>query len=273
MIKHDYLHQFEENGLFRVDGLLTNTEVETLRILVDELMTGKKSLAGMFFQRDPNSSDYQDVTFDQTVFSGPSLNYRKIKDLEYIPEFLAAVQNKQIKSISNLLIGEEVSAMRTMVVNKPSRSKTPLPWHQDISASWPMSMPPILTVWIALDEVDEENGCVEWLSGSHKLGEIDGGHLTSESSMTDLLSKHEVIKGVLKPGDAIVFDNGVIHRSNPNLSGRRRRGLTICLMHAETFNTKTNTFYPKIFGLDALTPQEVSTLAHVPLNRPIDYGE
>jgi hypothetical protein len=44
-------------------------------------------------------------------------------------------------------------------------------------------------------------------------------------------------------------------------------------MHAETFNTKTNTFYPKIFGLGALTPKEVSALSHVPLNRPVDYGE
>ena len=273
MMKNHYLSQFDENGLFKVEGLLSKTEVKTLRILVDDLMTGKRSLAGMFFQLDPNSADYKDVNFDQTVFSGPSLNYRKIKDLEYIPEFLAAIQNEQIKSISNSLIGEEVSTMRTMIVNKPSQSKTPLPWHQDISASWPMSMRPILTIWIALDEVDEENGCVEWLSGSHKLGEIDGGHLTSDSSLADLLSKHEVLKGILKPGDAIVFDNGVIHRSSPNLSGRRRRGLTICLMHAETFNTKTNTFYPKIFGLDALTPEKVSTLARVPLNRPIDYGE
>lgn len=69
-------------------------------------------------------------------------------------------------------------------------------------------MRPILTIWIALDEAD---GCIECLSGSHKLGEIDGGHLTSESSLSDLLSKHPVINGIKKPGDAIVFDNSVVH--------------------------------------------------------------
>ena len=273
MLNGHYLRQFEEKGLFKVEGLLSASEIQSLALLVDDLMMGKRSMAGMFFQLDPNSPDYGNVSFDQTVFSGPSLNYRKIKDLEYLPEFLAAIQNQTIKSIANSLVGDEVSTMRTMVVNKPSQSKTPLPWHQDISASWPMSMRPTLTIWIALDEVDEENGCVEWLSGSHNLGEIDGGHLTSESSLSDLLSKHPVVKGILKPGDAIVFDNAVIHRSSPNFSGRRRRGLTVCLMHAQTLNTKTNTYYPKLFGLDALTPEQVSSLTSIPLNRPKDYGE
>jgi hypothetical protein len=273
MISQSESARYLETGLLRIDGLLSQPEVAALANLVDDLMLGERSLSGMFFQLDPNSPDYSKVNFEETNFVGPSLNYRKIKDLEYVPEFLAAVQGKKVEEIAHKFVGSEVSTMRTMVVNKPSMSQTPLPWHQDISNDWPMSQRPILTIWIALDAVDEENGCVEWLAGSHLQGEVDGGHLTSDSSLSSLMSNFPIVKGILKPGDAVVFDNAVIHRSQPNISGRRRRGLTLCLMKAETYNTKTNTYYPKIFGTDALTPSDVAKLKQVPLNRPKDFGE
>jgi hypothetical protein len=268
-----YKSVFQLDGLFSVKSLIDTQTVNLLRGLTDQLMLGERSLEGMFFQLDPNSPEYSAVNFDVTTFSGPSLNYRKIKDLEYIPEFLRAIQNSEVKEISRELIGENVSSMRMMVVNKPSKSQTPLPWHQDISRKWPMSKPPVLTIWIALDEVDQENGCVEWIKGSHKLGEIDGGHLTSDSALSSILENHQIHYGTLEPGDAVVFDNGVIHRSQPNHSGRRRRGLTICLMHGDTMNTKYKTGYPIIFGTEALSPDKVSELTRVPEFRAADYGE
>lgn len=269
----EFKSAFQQNGLFSVKSLFDLETVNLLGELTDQLMLGERKLEGMFFQLDPNSPEYSAVNFDVTSFSGPSLNYRKIKDLEYIPEFLGAIQNSQVMEISRELIGESVSSMRMMVVNKPSKSQTPLPWHQDISKKWPMSKPPVLTIWIALDKVDEENGCVEWLEGSHKHGEIDGGHLTSDSALSLLLQKHKVHYGILEPGDAVVFDNGVIHRSQPNHSGRRRRGLTICLMHGDTINTKFKTGYPLIFGQGALSPEKVADLTRVPEFRAADYGE
>lgn len=269
----DFRQKYDEDGLFVVPKLFSEETVISLAETTDKLMNGEQKLNGMFFQLDPNSESYADVDFSITTFQGPSLNYRKIKDLEYIPEFLEAIQNSDLRAIGKDLIGLSVSSMRYMVVNKPSKSKTPLPWHQDISAKWPMSGTPEMTVWIALDDVDESNGCVEWILGSHKLGEIEGGHLTSEDAINSILSTHDIFYGVLKRGDAVVFNNGVIHRSKPNFSGKRRRGLTLCLMDSEIFNTDTKTFYPIMFGTNELNPNDVALLDKVPSNRPVDFGE
>lgn len=269
----NFKEKYTKDGLFIIKNLLDQKTISSLAGITDQLMSGKRKLDGMFFQLDPNSESYGDVDFSVTTFQGPSLNYRKIKDLEYIPEFLAAIQASNLRAIANDIIGPNVSSMRMMIVNKPSKSKTPLPWHQDISAKWPMSGAPEMTVWIALDDVDESNGCVEWIIGSHKLGEIDGGHLTSQDTLNEILNTHKIFFGELKRGDAVVFNNGVIHRSKPNFSGKRRRGLTLCLMDSKIYNTDSKTFYPIIFGVDELKPREVANLEKVPSNRAIDFGE
>ena len=44
-----------------------------------------------------------------------------------------------------------------------------VPWHQD-GEYWPIHPPGTVTVWIALDRVDRENGAMQWVPGSHALG-------------------------------------------------------------------------------------------------------
>lgn len=263
--------QYKENGLFFVENFFSSIVVNQLSEICDQLMLGTRKLDGMFFQLDPNSSDYGKVTFENTSWSGPNLNYRKVKDLEFVPEFLRAIQESPASIIGKSFIGNEVSSMRTMIVSKPPGSATPLPWHQDISENWPMSGCAELTIWIALDEVDESNGCVEWVKGSHKLDKIDSGHLASEDSVKNIVREDNVVKGILKKGSAVVFHNAVLHRSQPNLSNKRRRGLTICLMNADIYNTKSKTYYPKIFGTNALNEQGVSTLLKVPEGIPVSF--
>jgi hypothetical protein len=264
---------YMEDGLFLCPNFFDSATTSSLSLLVDALMLGERTLPGMFFQLDPNSKEYSNIDFSNISWSGPSLNYRKIKDLEYLPEFLIAIQNSPAKEIAEKLIGPLVSSMRTMVVNKPSKSQTPLPWHQDISNDWPMSGKPELTIWIALDQVDEENGCVEWVKSSHKYGVIDNGHLTTIESQSKYIHQDKILKGILNPGSAVVFNNGILHRSGPNLSGRRRRGLTICLMDGNITNTNTKLTYPIIFGSGALNNEFVAELSHVPKIKPEDFGE
>ena len=45
-----------------------------------------------------------------------------------------------------------------------------LAWHQDY-AYWPLASPGAVTCWIALDDVDADNGGMQVAVGSHKLGE------------------------------------------------------------------------------------------------------
>ena len=107
-------------------------------------------------------------------------------------------------------------------------------WHQDLD-SWGLVPPTALTVWYAIDDSDEWNGCMQVIPGSHRSGLRN--HLTSsdEGSMLGRgqhleLSPAEsanAVPVVLKAGQISIHDGGLLHASMANRSTRRRCGLAI----------------------------------------------
>ena len=53
--------------------------------------------------------------------------------------------------------------------NKPPGTDSPTPPHQD-NYYFCLRPPSVLTIWLALDPVDEENGCLRYVAGSHRQG-------------------------------------------------------------------------------------------------------
>ena len=105
-------------------------------------------------------------------------------------------------------------------------------WHQDASY-WPLTPARTVTLWIAIDEVDRENGGMSFVSGSHRQGLIDYRMATeSENSVLrqvvdDAQRYGEVVDIDLKAGQASLHSDMLLHGSQPNLSGRRRCGLAM----------------------------------------------
>jgi ectoine hydroxylase-related dioxygenase (phytanoyl-CoA dioxygenase family) len=111
-------------------------------------------------------------------------------------------------------------------------------WHQDASY-WPLSPSKAVTVWLAIDDADEENACMKFIAGSHHVG-----HLTyrpSDSSEHNVLNQTidnaeqygEVVLDELRAGEASIHSDLLLHGSEANQSSRRRCGLTIRYCAAE----------------------------------------
>lgn len=82
-------------------------------------------------------------------------------------------------------------------------------------------------VWIALEDIREDNGQLAVLSGSHNvLGSPRGSGLSMPASPTFLSRNDEAVAKcetfVMQAGDAIIFDQGLLHISFPNLTDRPR---------------------------------------------------
>jgi ectoine hydroxylase-related dioxygenase (phytanoyl-CoA dioxygenase family) len=114
---------------------------------------------------------------------------------------------------------------------KEPHSKSTVGWHQD-AYYWPLDPHESLTVWIAMDDVDEENAAMQVVPGSHKAGLLK--HARSQA--TDSVLTLECEKGqfrddsavslILKAGQISIHHDNVVHGSPANLSNRRRAGLT-----------------------------------------------
>lgn len=102
-------------------------------------------------------------------------------------------------------------------------------WHQDFSYL-PLDRPDGMTLWIALDDITDGNGCLYYLPGSHRLGERRAAWgLTGDDDPRASLPPLEVAPdqpGLAAPtaaGCAIAHHTYLWHRSPPNHSDRVRR--------------------------------------------------
>lgn len=127
--------------------------------------------------------------------------------------------------------------MQSMVIFKHPRVGGEVKPHQD--ATYLYCDPfygKLLGFWIALDEASEENGCLHFLKGSHKKGKVYTRFVRNPKKESDVLFVHqgencpeevgEWVAAPAKPGDLVLIDGLVIHKSRENTSDKRRMAYT-----------------------------------------------
>ena len=104
-------------------------------------------------------------------------------------------------------------------------------WHQDFGTWFNDDQMPearAMNVAIFLDEVNEFNGPLMFIPGSHKLGVLDAQHDTATTSYPLWTINHDSIRklvtrgGIVAPkgqaGSMILFHSCLVHASTSNLS-------------------------------------------------------
>ena len=119
---------------------------------------------------------------------------------------------------------------------KPASHGLETPWHQD-GEYWPIKPLATCTVWVALDPTTPENGCMQFVPGSHKEKKLlphdlsENDDKTLERSLRNTSFAEANARDVLlEPGQLAIFDVYTIHGSRPNSSPHRRMGIAFRYM-------------------------------------------
>lgn len=130
------------------------------------------------------------------------------------------------------LVGPNIICWATHYFCKLPGDPKGVAWHQDCSY-WPLTPSKTVTVWLAIDDVDRDNGCMRVIPRSHLQGHLK--FRESDPAEQNVLS--QTIEGAerfgapqdieLKAGEVSLHSDLLIHGSLPNLSKRRRCGLTL----------------------------------------------
>lgn len=232
-IAHFFAHGYARLGV--------QAPAETVRALgdrIDDLMLGRVKYEGMFFQHDSKSGRYEDLAFG-AGWVGPSLDYRKVEKLEKDPLFLAWISNPLFEQIARRLIDGPVHLYRALMFGKSASGGTELPWHQDGGEFWGLDREPFLQFWTALDDAPLDAGCVEVLPDSHLggLATREGG-IVPQALLDAARAEERAVPLPARAGEVIMIHNHVWHRSRRNRTQRPRRGLTVCLLDAQTRCTR-----------------------------------
>jgi ectoine hydroxylase-related dioxygenase (phytanoyl-CoA dioxygenase family) len=140
--------------------------------------------------------------------------------------------NPKILDLVEGLLGPNFYLWASSFFIKEPHTLETVGWHQD-AYYWPMEPQNTVTVWLAFDDVDEENGGMKIVPGSHKMGLIKHKRSTATDSVLTLeleggsFKEDEAIQFKLKAGEISIHDDRAVHGSPANPSDRRRAGLTI----------------------------------------------
>lgn len=115
---------------------------------------------------------------------------------------------------------------------KPPHSNSTVGWHQD-TYYWPVEPKISATVWLAFEDVDEENAAMKVIPGSHSVGLLKHSRSNDTDSVLTLeceggqFREDLAVSLNLKAGQISIHDDKIVHGSLANRSNRRRAGLTI----------------------------------------------
>ena len=136
------------------------------------------------------------------------------------------------------LIGEDIILWGTTVFGKPAHTGKATPWHQD-GQYWPIRPLASCSAWIAIDEVNTENGCMRVIPGSHKGSAVLEHHTNPSDDLTlnqelneDQFDEKDAVDIILKPGQMSFHDINMVHGSRHNTSSNRRAGYVLRFMPA-----------------------------------------
>jgi len=138
------------------------------------------------------------------------------------------VMAHQLRSLIEQLIGNSPMLFFDQIHMKPPQFGSAKPYHQDNAYFLCHPDDQVITAWIALDDVDEANGCLRYIDGSH-LGPILNHQLAQGSThhlqpMAEQIDLNRERLALVKKGGVVFHHSKALHTSHRNNSERWRRG-------------------------------------------------
>ena len=144
---------FDRDGYISVNPLFSIEKIEEIKI---ELTRYIKEVA-------PNVPDHH-------IFYENKDDKTSIKQLQqmfnYDDYFKELIENSLIREVAEIVLREKAEPKNLQFFNKPPGIGKPTPPHQD-GYYFMLKKHNAVTCWLALEKVDEENGCIHYLSLIH----------------------------------------------------------------------------------------------------------
>lgn len=176
---------------------------------------------------------------------------------------------KLVDAVDRLLGGESaVCHFHSKLMQKEPHVGGAWEWHQDYGYWYKNGFlypDQMLSVMVALTEATIENGCLQVIPGSHKLGRVEHA-FSGEQNGADMrfvnesLKKSDVVYVELQPGDVLFFHSNLLHRSDSNDSNSARWSLISAYNRSSNvpFNEKSTSCITPIIAVPDSAPWDAT---------------
>ncbi len=152
--------------------------------------------------------------------------------------------------VAELLLNGAAAPRNVEYFAKPPLVGTPTPPHQD-GYYFMIEPNEALTMWLALDEITERNGCIRYVRGSHRKGmrpHAKSNVLGFSQGVTDYGAEDEAaeVPMLSQPGDLHIHQSMTIHRADGNATEHPRRALAlVCYSAHARVNEEASAAYQR----------------------------
>ena len=253
MLTPEQLDSLNNNGFLSIDRLLDDQDLAPLEGEYEDLLD---EVSQALYAKGEIPSSYSEYPFGERFalvlshcpdcvdlfnISLPLINGKVVADKFHVhtgPAVFGLLRNEKILDVVESVIGPEIasSPVQQMRIKPPQKKLDQqnvahsnvgiTTWHQDTVAVLPEADDTNqLTVWIAVTEATEENGCLVSIPGSHLQGPQihTPGELAREPNIPpDVIGDRKGMPLPVKRGGIVVFHKQNIHSSLPNRSDSLR---------------------------------------------------
>lgn len=169
---------------------------------------------------------------------------RQIRDLQRYDEFFNDLaRDDHLKLAAETVLKGPAGPIHVQYFNKPPGANTATPPHQD-AIYFDTNAAETVELWLALDDADEDTGCMYYVRGSHVLGLLPhqptGVTGFEQGLVDDAICKdpRTLVPCSARAGDLLVHSALIVHWSGKNESNhRQRRALSFIFQRGVTADT------------------------------------
>jgi phytanoyl-CoA hydroxylase len=235
-ISQTQINSYQENGFLVVEDFLNPEELKHWQSSVSIALEERKGLkipgkVGNIDEGDGinEDSDYYTKVFDQSINLWQTNN--AMKEIMFDPRIGKMVS--ELSGADGVRIWHDQALIKRPWAN-------PTSWHSD-TPYWSFSDRKALSIWVALDDVTLENGCLFFLPGTHKKTSFENPSIGKNmDAIFDFYPEFRTLKSqpvVIKAGSCSFHNGLTVHGAHANMTPGFRRAMTCAYMpDGATFN-------------------------------------
>jgi ectoine hydroxylase-related dioxygenase (phytanoyl-CoA dioxygenase family) len=220
-ITPDQVQQYHRDGFLTVRSVLSYGEVALIKRAADEDRAADQQAAAT---GDNDGAKRLSTWFDpsDTIYG-------------------AVARSESVVEAAEKLLGDEAYHFQSQMALKEAQAGAASSWHQDYAAWYHdgVLFPDLVVAFMAIDPATRQNGCLQIIEGSQRLGRIDHDMSAKQPCadphrVADILKRLPLVHVTMEPGDVVYFHANTLHRSDKNTSDDPRWSM-LCF-----YNSRSN---------------------------------
>ena len=259
---------YRSSGYLHLPGILQRADLDPMRRAIDEAVDER---ARALYEQGKVPSLYEDLSFERrlvVLYDHAEIGVRSWNFLEQTyasRELFQLLCHAKLLDIIECLLGPEIAWPGSIVArtNLPQTEITTFPWHQDSQYYGEQTRhTQVITVWMPLVDVDERNGCLQLIPGSHTWGLLEGKRGADKNVRTkeDVEKRGIPVTVAMRLGDVLLFSNLTFHASKPNTTDTVRWSMDVRYLvpaKAESLTEQEQQAYDTLYTHYRLRPVTV----------------